>query len=254
MGLFNRPARMPHELLDSAIGPTANLSGILRSDGGLRIEGQFEGQIEVAGNVVVAEGARVMADITARNITVGGLVQGNITGAGRLEILATGQVIGDITVASVMIDDGGLFQGVSRMRGYEQRALPAGPDPDANGTSPSTVYVEDPRPERVATVDLTARRAADPPPKDNGAAAPAGNAKPAANPASPANPASATRPAAAPAKAAPATPNHTTAPAAGAAPLDDEIDFDDIEPVIPDIVIEEPSGPKPPDNRRRGRR
>ena len=71
-----------------------------------------EGYIEVAGNVVVGESGRVMADISGRNITVAGLVKGNITGTGRLEILATGQVIGDITVASVMIDDGGIFQGV----------------------------------------------------------------------------------------------------------------------------------------------
>lgn len=255
MGLFNRPPRTQHELLDSAVGATANVSGTLRSDGGLRIDGHFEGLIEVAGNVVVAEGARVKADITARNITVGGQVQGNINGTGRLEILATGQVIGDITVASVMIDDGGLFQGISRMRGYEQRALPAGPEPPKNGAG--EVYVEEPRPEKVATVDLTARTAAEPlvtePPA---ASAPKAGAPASGNTggsSSGSSPAGTAKPSAAP----------STKPPVGGAPaaaLDEDIDFDDIEPVIPDIVIEEPAPPKASssgsnyNNRQRGRR
>ena len=54
----------------------------------------------------------------------------------------------------------------------------------------------------------------------------------------------------------------STKPPVGGAPaaaLDEDIDFDDIEPVIPDIVIEEPAPPKPTsssnyNNRQRGRR
>jgi cytoskeletal protein CcmA (bactofilin family) len=225
MGLFSRPARPQHEMLDSVIGPTANLTGSLRSDGGLRIDGHFEGLVEVAGNVVVSEGARVLADISARNITVAGLVKGNISGTGRLEILSTGQVIGDITVASVMIDDGGIFQGVSRMRGYEQRAL-AAPAASAGNGAGQTVYIEEARTEPVATVDLTARPAA--------------------------SPAEATEPKAAePRASGPVVePDDVDDP-------DDGIRFDDIEPVIPDIVIEEPPPSPPPaaaGQRRRTRR
>lgn len=256
MGLFNRPPRTQHELLDSAIGPTANFSGTLRSDGGLRIEGHFEGLIEVAGNVVVADGARVMADITARNITVGGQVQGNINGTGRLEILATGQVVGDITVASVVIDDGGLFQGISRMRGYEQRALPAAPEPPANGAG--RVYVEEPRPEKLATVDLTARTAAEPVVIEQPPASPK-NSTGGTGSASTTNPAGSSN---SPGKSSGSgnggsAGNPGTASSAAKAPapvLKDEIDFDDIEPVIPDIVIEEPAPAKTPDSPRRNRR
>lgn len=115
--------RSQHEALESVVGPTASVTGHLRSDGGVRIDGIFEGVIEVAGNVVIGEGARVVADITARNVTVGGAVKGNIDATGRLEILSRGQVFGDIMVAQVMIDEGGIFQGNSRMRGIEQRAL-----------------------------------------------------------------------------------------------------------------------------------
>jgi cytoskeletal protein CcmA (bactofilin family) len=125
MGFFSRENRSsPSEVIENVIGSTANVQGSIQSEGGVRIDGVFEGSIHVAGNVIIGEGARVVANITARNITVGGAVKGDIDGSGRLEILSTGQVYGDICVGSVMIDEGGMFQGISRMRGHEQRALP----------------------------------------------------------------------------------------------------------------------------------
>lgn len=161
-GLFARDSRAAqHEAIESTIGPTANARGTLRSDGGVRIDGIFEGVIEVAGNVVIGEGARVVADITGRNITIGGAVKGNIDGTGRLEILATGVVYGDICVASVMIDEGGIFQGTSRMRGHEQRALvPPSDEPIPMGGGPApemTTVIEEP-------IDVTARPAPEPSP------------------------------------------------------------------------------------------
>jgi cytoskeletal protein CcmA (bactofilin family) len=154
-GLFARDSRgSPHEAIETVVGPTADVRGTLRSDGGLRIDGIFEGVIEAAGNVVIGEGARVVADITGRNITVGGAVKGNVDGTGRLEILSTGAVYGDICVASVMIDEGGVFQGTSRMRGHEQRALIPPTDeaaPPAGVTEPETRTVIE------EAIDVTAR-------------------------------------------------------------------------------------------------
>ncbi|RIL12327.1 hypothetical protein DCC79_01790 [bacterium] len=130
MGLFGRDTNPEREALENVVGASTTLKGTLRSDGGIRIDGTFEGLIEVGGNVVIGESGRVIADINARNITVAGAVKGNVRGSGRLEILSTGQVLGDIAVAAVMIDEGGIFQGTSRMTGYEQRALAA---PRADG-------------------------------------------------------------------------------------------------------------------------
>src|SRR3990170_1826221 len=111
MGWFGRPSRpAQHEALDSTVGAPSSFQGMLRSDGGVRIDGTFEGTIEVAGNVVIGPGARVVADVTARNATVGGALKGNVDCTGQLQILSTGQVFGDIAVASVMIDEGGVFQ------------------------------------------------------------------------------------------------------------------------------------------------
>lgn len=110
-----KPA-VPADKIENVIGASASFNGHLTADGGIRIDGTFQGVVETAGNVIVGQDGQVMADITARNVSVAGLVKGNITASGRLEILSTGRVLGDINVASLMIDQGGVFRGQSMMQ------------------------------------------------------------------------------------------------------------------------------------------
>lgn len=217
MGLFGRAQRPAQgEPLENAVGATSSFTGTIRSDGGVRVEGAFEGTIEVAGNVVVGQDGRVKGDITARNVIVGGVVEGDIDATGQLQILATGRVFGDIDVASVTIDDGGLFQGASRMRGVEPPKLapPREETPAAAADRPAPAPADEDR-----TVEATARLAEE----RTGKVAPT-SSSPEAEPES--------KP-----KKAPPSPEPE-------GPLDDdELDLDldamGIEPVIPDIVIED---------------
>jgi cytoskeletal protein CcmA (bactofilin family) len=101
--------------IENVIGPTATFVGELKCDGGVRVDGVFQGSLETMGNVIVGETAKVVADIVGGNISISGAVKGNITAAGRLEILSTGLVWGDIQVASFLIDEGGVFSGRSKM-------------------------------------------------------------------------------------------------------------------------------------------
>jgi cytoskeletal protein CcmA (bactofilin family) len=103
--------------IETVIGPTANFKGTLQSDGGLRIDGMVEGAVQIAGNLIIGENGKVVADIVAQNISVAGAIKGTIKAAGRLEILSTGRVWGDIAVTSFLIDEGGFFRGQSIMAG-----------------------------------------------------------------------------------------------------------------------------------------
>ena len=101
--------------IENVIGPTATFIGELKCDGGVRIDGVFQGSVETMGNVIIGETAKVVGDITGRNISVSGAVKGNVKASGRLEILSTGLLWGDIDVASFLIDEGGVFSGRSEM-------------------------------------------------------------------------------------------------------------------------------------------
>jgi cytoskeletal protein CcmA (bactofilin family) len=103
--------------IETVIGPTANFKGTVQSDGGLRIDGVFEGVIQIAGNLIIGESGKVIAEVTAQNVSVAGALKGTVKAVGRLEILSNGRVWGDISVASFLIDEGGFFRGQSIMPG-----------------------------------------------------------------------------------------------------------------------------------------
>jgi cytoskeletal protein CcmA (bactofilin family) len=100
--------------VESVLGPGIHFKGTLNGNGGVRIEGTFDGSINVKGPVVIADGARVTADIYAGAVTVGGSLKGNITAA-KVEIQATGRVWGDLVTSSFATDEGAFLRGQVRM-------------------------------------------------------------------------------------------------------------------------------------------
>ncbi len=140
----NRTPGMVGGKMETILGPNTTYQGILRSDGNIRIDGVYEeGRIETAGNVIIGPSAKVLADIVADSIQVWGAVRGDITARGRLEILSGGRVWGDVRVASLLIDEGGVFQGQVVMAGEELEPLALSPrevvgPPTARETDAST--------------------------------------------------------------------------------------------------------------------
>lgn len=103
------------EYIETTLGSTASLKGVLKAEGTIRIDGVFEGEIETASNVIIGRTGKVLADIKARNVLVAGRVKGNIEALERLEIVTSGGVIGDIQAGTLYLEEGAIFQGQSRM-------------------------------------------------------------------------------------------------------------------------------------------
>ncbi len=127
--MFGKRKSHSVDKIEAVIGPAASFNGHLKCDGSVRIDGLCEGTIETAGNVIIGEGAKVMADIIAENVSVSGAVKGSITARGRLEILPTGRVWAEISVNSFLIDEGGFFRGGIIMPGEPEPSLLEVPQP-----------------------------------------------------------------------------------------------------------------------------
>lgn len=110
-----RPAAAAPKM-ETVIGPNCQMSGIIKSDGGIRIEGVFDGQIQTAGNLVIADTAKVIAEVQAFNILVSGSLKGNIT-ANKLEVTETGKVWGDLNINSISLAEGAYLRGSTNMTG-----------------------------------------------------------------------------------------------------------------------------------------
>ena len=105
----------PIERVTSVLGPGINWKGDLRGSGGVRIEGAFEGEINIRGLVVVGETGRVSCEqMQANSVIVAGAVKGNII-AEKLEIRSTGRVWGDVTTVAFATEEGAFLRGQVRM-------------------------------------------------------------------------------------------------------------------------------------------
>lgn len=139
----------PSARIETVIGPNAHFRGEIVSEGGIRIDGIFEGTIQTSGNLVIGESAKVIADIRANNISISGAVKGNIFG-NRVEILETGRVWGDLTVNSLLVNEGAYVRGQTTMQADIEPPLIEPPKSYSASTSPgpgTIVDVEPARPE-----------------------------------------------------------------------------------------------------------
>lgn len=117
--MFSREKRPEPDQIEVTLGPRATFKGDIRCDGSVRLNGVMEGgTIEVLGNVLITESARVIANIAARTVSVAGAFKGTIT-AQRVELLAGGRIWGQVKVASFLLDEGGFLRGELIMQGDE---------------------------------------------------------------------------------------------------------------------------------------
>jgi cytoskeletal protein CcmA (bactofilin family) len=87
----------------------------LSGSGGIRIEGAFDGDINLRGLLVVGETGRVTCEnLRANVVIVAGAVRGNIT-AEKIEIRSTGRVWGDVVTAAFSTEEGAFLRGQIRM-------------------------------------------------------------------------------------------------------------------------------------------
>jgi cytoskeletal protein CcmA (bactofilin family) len=103
------------EPIENVLGQSLVVRGDLAADGGFRIDGSVEGNVEARAAIVVGESGLVRGDIRGTDIVVAGRVLGNVSCSGHLEILAKGRIEGDIDAKSVRIETGGVFRGTSHM-------------------------------------------------------------------------------------------------------------------------------------------
>ncbi len=101
--------------LETVLGPGVYYQGTLNGAGGVRIEGGFDGTVNIKGQLFIAEGAKVTAEVQAGSVTVSGNLKGNVT-AGKVEILSTGRIWGDIVTTAFATEEGAFLRGQVTMR------------------------------------------------------------------------------------------------------------------------------------------
>lgn len=102
--------------MNTIIGKGTTCEGIINTSGSLRLDGDFKGEITVAGDLIVGENAAIDATIAAENIYIGGYVRGNIKTEGKVDLAPSGAFFGDMLVGQLNVEEGALFKGNCQMQ------------------------------------------------------------------------------------------------------------------------------------------
>ena len=96
---------------NTVIGKETELKGSLKDEGSIHIDGKFEGDIQIKGEVVIGENAIVHADIKARSAKIGGKVVGDVSCEEKVELFSSGSLEGKIKASDLTIAEGAFFNG-----------------------------------------------------------------------------------------------------------------------------------------------
>ncbi len=109
----------PAGLTIIAAGTT--IVGDIGSEGVVKIEGQIQGTVRAATQLLVAPGAVIRGDVYAPEIVAGGEIHGTVHGETRVEIQPGALIQGDITTQRIHIAEGGRVNGQISMEPSGER-------------------------------------------------------------------------------------------------------------------------------------
>lgn len=108
------------------------LEGKIKSNGNLRIDGTVNGNINANGNVTVGENGEVNGEINANVIVLGGKIVGTVSAKEKVVLESTTNLKGDIVTRILVVEEGAVFDGSSKMGTKDIRPGTSVPEPLKN--------------------------------------------------------------------------------------------------------------------------
>lgn len=106
-------------------GKNLKITGNISGEGSSVIQGAFEGDVNLRGQLKVAKGASIKGNIKASDIYINGKVDGVIEGSQQVHLENTAQVTGKIITPQISILVGAIFNGEVVMNSVSVQQLGA---------------------------------------------------------------------------------------------------------------------------------
>ncbi len=88
------------------IAEDVEISGSIRSTGGVRIAGKLGGDLTSAGDVLVEKTCQIKGNLSVNSVVVWGAIKGNITAKERIELKGNARIAGDIKAKRLVVEEG----------------------------------------------------------------------------------------------------------------------------------------------------
>jgi cytoskeletal protein CcmA (bactofilin family) len=112
--MFSKDSK-PQNRIDTLIGAGTTITGDITFSGGLRIDGEINGNVRATGDqgstLVISEHARIQGEVSVAHLVINGAVTGPVVCSGFLELQAKARVTGDIQYNSIEMHLGAVVEG-----------------------------------------------------------------------------------------------------------------------------------------------
>jgi cytoskeletal protein CcmA (bactofilin family) len=105
--------------LDTVIGPQTSVKGDFNVTGGVRLDGQVEGRLDVSETVVTGPKSLLKGELHCRAAVIAGRIEGDIYAEGVVELQTGAQVYGNIRSQGLVIQPDCVFEGNCAMAAAE---------------------------------------------------------------------------------------------------------------------------------------
>lgn len=112
MAKFNETENTPTINL---ISTGTDITGDIKSNGDIRIDGSLTGNLNTKGKVVIGPTGKVKGEVICKNSEIAGIIEGKIIVEQLLNLKASSKITGDIVTVKLSIEPGALFSGNCKM-------------------------------------------------------------------------------------------------------------------------------------------
>lgn len=113
--MFTKKHSKPQNRIDSLIGAGTIIEGDLNFSGGMRIDGQVNGNVVATpgkpSTLVLSELAQIKGNVNVTHLVVNGLINGSVTASEYLELQSKAKVVGDVSYHTIEIQLGAVVDG-----------------------------------------------------------------------------------------------------------------------------------------------
>jgi cytoskeletal protein CcmA (bactofilin family) len=101
-----------------------DITGDIKSNGDIRIDGSLTGNLNTKGKVVIGPTGKVKGEVICKNSEVSGIIEGKIIVGQLLNLKASSKIHGDIATLKLSIEPGAVFSGNCKMSDNDNNAGP----------------------------------------------------------------------------------------------------------------------------------
>ncbi|MDO8810750.1 MAG: polymer-forming cytoskeletal protein [Gallionella sp.] len=113
--MFGKKHSKPQNRIDSLIGAGTTIEGNINFSGGMRVDGNINGNVVAtqgkSSTLVLSEHARVTGEVTVTHLVVNGTISGPVSASEYLELQGKAKVNGDVHYKTLEIQLGAIVEG-----------------------------------------------------------------------------------------------------------------------------------------------